>query len=169
MTASALVLVVPEAEPLVGGWRARRDPVAAQGMPAHVTVLYPFMDSEAVDAGCIDRLSRLFAAIPAPTLTFSRIDRFPNALWLAPDPADAVTLMTKAVVAGYPEYPPYGGAFADPIPHLTVAQGDKQLLDETEAGIRAEFTAPIVAPIRACALFAMHNGRWCEQRRFALG
>ncbi len=35
--ASALVVEVPLADPVVGAWRARYDPVASHGMPAHVT------------------------------------------------------------------------------------------------------------------------------------
>jgi hypothetical protein len=35
-------LVVPEAEPLVKPFRDRYDPSAAAGVPAHITLLYPF-------------------------------------------------------------------------------------------------------------------------------
>jgi hypothetical protein len=41
-TESALVVVVPEAEAAVNAHRRRLDPAAAWGVPAHVTVLYPF-------------------------------------------------------------------------------------------------------------------------------
>ncbi|WP_079312549.1 hypothetical protein [Microbispora sp. GKU 823] len=40
---TALVVEVPSAEPLVRGLRERYDSFAAYGMPAHVTVLYPFL------------------------------------------------------------------------------------------------------------------------------
>lgn len=36
----------PFGEPLVGGFRERYDSSAAYGMPAHVTVLYPFLPWE---------------------------------------------------------------------------------------------------------------------------
>ena len=36
---TALVVRVPEAEPLVGPFRLAHDPVAARGMPAHVTAI----------------------------------------------------------------------------------------------------------------------------------
>src|SRR5215216_5253276 len=42
---SALIVAVPEAEPLVGGWRLRYDD-ASLGVPAHVTLLFPFMPAE---------------------------------------------------------------------------------------------------------------------------
>jgi hypothetical protein len=42
-TLSAVVVPVPEAEPRVGALRTALDPSAALGVPAHVTILYPFV------------------------------------------------------------------------------------------------------------------------------
>ena len=39
---SALVVLVPEAEGVVKPFRDLHDPSAAAGMPAHITLLYPF-------------------------------------------------------------------------------------------------------------------------------
>ncbi|MFI7238151.1 2'-5' RNA ligase family protein [Streptomyces cyaneofuscatus] len=41
---SGLIVRVPEADPLVRAWRDRLDPSARAGVPAHVTVLFPFLD-----------------------------------------------------------------------------------------------------------------------------
>ena len=38
---SALLVAVPEAEPLVGALRLVHDPSAAVGVPAHITILLP--------------------------------------------------------------------------------------------------------------------------------
>jgi len=46
---SALVVLVPEAGALVGRLRQRYDPSAAVGMPAHITLNYPFLPSEPAD------------------------------------------------------------------------------------------------------------------------
>ena len=43
MPQSAFVVPVPEAEPWVKDLRERYDPIAAVGMPAHITVLFPFI------------------------------------------------------------------------------------------------------------------------------
>ena len=50
-------------------------------------------------------------------------------LYLAPEPDDGFRRLTEAVVQEWPEAPPYGGAYDDNIPHLTVAHdlGDEQL------------------------------------------
>ena len=42
----ALVVLVPEAEASVGRLRQRYDPSAAVGMPAHITLNYPFLLGE---------------------------------------------------------------------------------------------------------------------------
>jgi hypothetical protein len=50
-TQSALIVEVPEAESAVAGLRAHLDASAPLGIPAHFTVLYPFMPPSRVDAG----------------------------------------------------------------------------------------------------------------------
>ena len=57
---SALIVRVPEAEPYVADLRARFDPVASRGVPAHVTILVPFVPPARIDA---DVLRRLRAAL----------------------------------------------------------------------------------------------------------
>jgi hypothetical protein len=42
-TESALLIPVPAAEPTVQRWRERLDPACRLGVPAHVTLLYPFV------------------------------------------------------------------------------------------------------------------------------
>ena len=44
---SAVIVPVPEAEPAVGGLRAALDRAAVWGVPAHVTLLYPFVTPRA--------------------------------------------------------------------------------------------------------------------------
>jgi hypothetical protein len=45
---SALIVEVPAAEPVVARHRERLDSSAPLGIPAHVTVLYPFMRPDAI-------------------------------------------------------------------------------------------------------------------------
>ena len=44
MPISAFAVKVPAAEPLVGDLRRRYDATVALGVPAHITLLVPFMD-----------------------------------------------------------------------------------------------------------------------------
>ena len=46
-----------------------------------------------------------------------------DVLWLAPRPAGRFRALTRAVSAAFLSYLPYGGAYQDAVPHLTV--GDR--------------------------------------------
>lgn len=166
---TAFILRVPEAESLVRDWRMKHDTSAPRGMPAHVTVLYPFMPLRAISADVYEQLDALFAAHTNFELTFSSPRRFPDTVWLSPEPAAPVKLLTGAMAAAFADYPPYRGTFPDTIPHLTVAQGDSAVLDAVAADLMARLTRPIHAHITACVLFAMTDAGWREQRSFPLG
>jgi hypothetical protein len=58
---SGLIIEVPEAEPAVRQHRERLDASAPLGVPAHITVLFPFMPPEAIDAAAVTKLEELFA------------------------------------------------------------------------------------------------------------
>ncbi len=57
---SALMVLVPEAETLVKPFRDRYDPSAAAGVPAHITLLYPFKHPNEVDQTVLDDLDQCF-------------------------------------------------------------------------------------------------------------
>src|SRR5215831_5332630 len=85
---TALIVPVPAAEPLVGPWRSRFDAAAvAGGVPAHVTVIYPFLDRGLLDDGVLGELAEVFARQRAFEARLARCGRFPGVLYLAPEPA----------------------------------------------------------------------------------
>jgi 2'-5' RNA ligase len=97
------------------------DPAAGFGLPAHVTVSYPFGPLDELDSSVISRLRALFAAQQPFAVEFRTTRWFgDDVLWLAPDDPRPFVAMTEAVRAAYPEWQPYGGAFATVVPHLTV-------------------------------------------------
>ena len=63
MPRSALIVNVPEADPVVGEWRERYDN-ARLGIPAHITLLFPFVPSEELDGTLFADLHDLFATQP---------------------------------------------------------------------------------------------------------
>src|SRR5512142_2156523 len=84
-------------------------------LPPHVTVLYP-CPGEPLE------IARVLAPFDQFDVTFTRLDRFPGVLWLAPEPAEPFVAMTEAMIARFPDWQPYGGVYRSVIPHLTVAQ-----------------------------------------------
>jgi 2'-5' RNA ligase len=168
---SALIAVVSAAESLVNPFRARYDPSASRGIPAHVTVLYPFVPPEGIDEAIVYSLKKVFKRFPPFSVTFSQVMDFPDALFLAPEPADPFIRLTEAVAAAFPEYPPYGGGFSEVVPHLTVAQTRDVAQMEK---IRAEFAEaageklPITARVSAISLMVESEGRWQVRELFPL-
>lgn len=131
-TQTGLIVPVPAAEPVVGRHRDALDPVAAWGIPAHITVLYPFLPPRQISGDVLGVLRGLFAAVPAFEAALSRVAWFgTEVLWLAPEPENPLRHLTQAVLDRFPATPPYGGAFHDVIPHLTV--GDRAPLPELRA------------------------------------
>ncbi|MBE1559367.1 2'-5' RNA ligase family protein [Nonomuraea africana] len=168
MGQTALVVNVPAAEPVVGRWRERYDSSAAYGVSAHVTVLYPFLRLERIDAGVRAELGRLFAARRAFDVTFRAAGRFPGVLYLAPEPEGPLRELTEAVAARWPEAPPYGGRHPDVVPHLTVADGaEPGVLAAMEADLAARL--PFTAQAGGVTLVAFDGTSWRAEEFFPLG
>src|SRR6266568_4669633 len=119
---SAVLVPVPEAERVVNRLRAGLDRAAAWGVPAHVTVLYPFVAPAAITAATIAVLADAVRSISAFDCEFPATRWFgQEVMWLAPQPDEPFRILTRAVSAAFPGYLPYGGAYDDVVPHLTVA------------------------------------------------
>ncbi|NEB02756.1 2'-5' RNA ligase family protein [Streptomyces sp. SID13726] len=163
---TALVVPVPEAEPAVRAWRDRFDPAARAGVPAHITVLFPFLPASRVDAGIHAALEEIFGGHPSFDIRFEGCGRFPGLLYLAPVPDTPFRWLTEAVVARWPEAPPYGGKY-EPHPHLTVAQvQDEVLLEEAESALRTEL--PFSARVSEVELVTYTGTEWHRLAAFAL-
>lgn len=167
MPRSALLVEVPEAEPVVHDWRVRYDN-AGLGVPAHITLLVPFVPVEQLDDELGAELRRLFAPQPAISFSLTRLNEFPDqTLWLAPEPAEPFRRLTELIVERYPDYPPYEGIHEEIIPHLTVTSGDASLRGEVDAAVAPHL--PIQAEAREVALFVEDDaGRWRVDQRFPL-
>jgi 2'-5' RNA ligase len=164
---SALIVAVPEAEPLVHDWRMHYDN-AELGIPAHVTLIFPFVPAEEIGEELVEELRELFAAQPAFSFTLAGVARFADVAWLAPDPSDPFRRLTDLIFSRYPDYPPYGGLHEEVLPHLTVAMGDAALQDEVDAALTPHL--PIAAHAGEVTLLVEDEaGQWSESERFPLG
>jgi hypothetical protein len=155
---------VPQAEPAVAKWRARHDPSAALGMPAHITVLYPFLSPEAITPSVEHDLESMLGAFRAFRFRLAGVDRFSGVLYLAPEPAEPFRALTTAVHDRWPDHPPYRGAFKTVIPHLTVVHGSEPPDVEGELAQ----AAPIEAEATEVWLMVESGQAWMLIRRFQL-
>jgi hypothetical protein len=164
---SALIVEVPEAEPLVGSWRARYDWSAQHGVPAHVTVLFPFVPVERFNDELFAELRSLFASQRSFEFELPRVERFPEVAWLAPEPSEPFSRLTELVFERWPDYAPYEGIHETVIPHLTVAEGGLELQDEVETDLTPAL--PVAAKAREVTLIEeLPFGHWQTRERFRL-
>lgn len=144
---TALLLPVPAAEVAVGEHRARLDEAAWDGVPAHVTILYPFVPAAEADEALLVALCPLFAGHEAFGFTLDKAELAGDRIaWLSIlDPAPFLAL-TDAVFSAFPAYPPFGGRHAKLVPHLTIGNGD----DRQELAAAVDAVRPCL-PITAVA------------------
>jgi 2'-5' RNA ligase len=170
MAESSLAVSVPEAEPYVGALRERFDPSAKLGMPAHITVLYPFIPPERITDIVVRKVRNVLSAFATFEFRLVGIARFPIALYLVPEPAQPFIDLTEAVMRAFPEYPPYGGQYDSIVPHLTVAQAGTAEHDVAEAELAAALPprVGIEASCNEAVLIENSSGRWKRMHSFRL-
>jgi len=170
MFESALIVEVPEAEPAVGRWRSMLDPVSGVGIPAHVTVLYPFL--ERVSDRALGAIREIASLIPAFAFSLASVARWPSVIYLPPTPVEPFLDLTERCLTRWPNLRPYGGTFDDIVPHLTVAhEKDAPIDDELAATITEDVAAhlPIDSMARAVSLWVTDGGAWTAHTTFPLG
>jgi 2'-5' RNA ligase len=167
---SAFAVVVPEAEACEHGLRQRFDPSAGQGMPAHLTILFPFMEPASIDDAVLRRAGAALQDQRAFRFALRRVGRFPATAWLAPEPAAPFIALTRVVWAAFPAFPPFAGAHPDIVPHLTVANGDAKEAEAAAAAAAAwlQRHGAIEACCREVRLMENSSGRWRTLHRFGL-
>ncbi len=169
-TETAVIVPVPAAEAVVGHHRRTLDHSAVWGVPAHVTVLYPFLPPDRIDPAVVGDLVEVLTG--AFECVFSRVAWFgQDVVWLAPDPAEPFRALTERVWRRFPECPPYGGENPEVIPHLTIGStrlGDRPALERAAAEVGTHL--PIQAEIGRVRLIAGNTspGSWRTVAEFQL-
>lgn len=167
---TALIAEIPAAESVVGRHRARLDANAALGIPAHVTILAPFVPVSRLRTTELTRLSDLFAAVPAFDVRLDHADWFgTTVLWLGLQDPGPFRDLTARVFAEFPEFPPFGGRFRDVVPHLTIGI-DSPVDEMRRAEVAIAERLPVVDRVAAVTLVAelSSGGRWETLASFPL-
>jgi 2'-5' RNA ligase len=169
---TAIVLVLTEHSAELSALHAHYQPeVAAKGVPLHITLLYPFVPPRAITPELISTLRGFFAGRASPSFELTRIDAFPGVLYAAPEPARELVDLTEALARLFPDSPPYGGAFAEVVPHATLGEVGERAEQERLAAELREAAAPLL-PVacdltHASLLEEDEADRWRERERFA--
>lgn len=169
-TESALLVPVPAAGRVVERLRKELDPASVLGVPAHVTVLYPFIAPGTVDDRLVSTLAELFASVPSFRFSLASVGWFGrDVVWLRPEPAEPFCRLTKLVTGRWPELQPYGGAYAEVVPHLTVGDlSSDPRLDDAARQVGAALPITCVAEEVWLMAGSTSPGSWTTRSRFPL-
>jgi len=170
-TQTALIVEVPAAEPAVGRYRAELDANSGLGIPAHITILAPFLPAGRLGSAERDRLLRVFGSVAPFDFRLDRTGWFgATTLWLGPADPEPFRDLTGRVFAEFPDYPPFGGQFPDVVPHLTVGL-DRPGDELRRAELEIIPALPVTARASVVTLMAESSpgGRWETLASFPLG
>ena len=169
MEESALVVLVPEAERAVRTWRDQHDPAAALGVPAHITLIYPFLAPGSLDDATVAEVGSLMRGFGPFRYRLVGPRAFGDeVLYLAPEPVEPFLGLIDRLAARYPDTPPYGGKHETVIPHLTVTQGaEPDVMDRARRAI--EPFLPIAAHADGAWLLERRGERWQATRSIPFG
>jgi len=167
-----LTILVPEAEDFVRAFRSQYDSLAANKIPAHISINHPFCPAVGKESRLEEILADLFSGIAAFKFSLTEVRRFPEALYLVPEPEECFSALITAAAERFPESPPYEGRFKNVIPHLTVAYLEDAQEIEAMSDVLSASAAkvlPISAEANGVQLIEKVGGEWRERRSFLLG
>jgi len=168
---SALIIPVPEVESLVRTWRERLDPSCTRGIPAHITVLFPFAHPADLDDELIQSLDEYFSRMNNFDFGFTSLAWFDDrVVYLEPNPDTVFRNMTRELLNQFPQYLPYGGKYDEPTPHLTVGDGAPiNLLEEAAEDISQNLPIGVNARFAWLMTGGMGPNSWTLRHEFSLG
>jgi 2'-5' RNA ligase len=152
--------------------RRRRVRNAAVGVPAHLTLLHPFVEPARLDMAVRDRLRVVAERHAAFAYRQVGMAEWPDAVYVAVEPTEPFKRLHNDLQAEFPEWPIYGATAAAAFrfePHITIADRAGRL----EPGVREDpGWRALPRPARADAIDVIAtrpDGRWRLVWRIRLG
>jgi 2'-5' RNA ligase len=165
--ATALILratLPPRLEAL----RRRCVPDAVDGLPAHVTVAYPFAEPGSIDEAVIGRIAEVVARHAPWTMRLVERRRWPDTVYVSVDPEAPAIALQADLAAAFPSLPIYGGTIEVFVPHVTVAEGPSVHDPAVDADPGWD-DLPVTGAVSEVELIVRSGvGRWTVERRFPM-
>ncbi len=147
-------------------WRSQSvlplDPPLAlsEAIPPHFTLLSPWHLNPA-SREASSRLREATRQVAPFRLRFTSVGTFPTGhVYLQPEPSRELDALFAALTGAFPEFPPYGGAFSEWLPHLTVSRrGGEPAAREVRSELGAR--GPLDLDVDEVSAWEyLPNGRW---------
>ena len=168
---TSIDILVTELDDILSPWRHATASVASKSVPPHISLLYPWR-SAPIDDADINALRAVVQDHRSLRLRFAGIGNFPNGtIYLGIEKAPGLTLLIRKIFKAFPDTPPYGGEFPDPMPHLTVANSSDENLDELIQEISAALASKLPIEIAVQEIVVMEEdetGNWKIHTRISL-
>ncbi len=143
---------------------------AGDGVPAHATLLYPFVAPDRLRADVRGRVASVAAEHAAFDFSLAGPARWAGVIYVRLEPAQPFVRLQAALAGAFPEFPIYGPeSDFEFVPHASVAEG-KAADDRATMGDPAWTALP--RPGRAVAIEVIARepgGRWRTVWRIGLG
>ncbi|MGW7080406.1 2'-5' RNA ligase family protein [Streptomyces sp. NPDC054866] len=158
---TAVLALLPDAEPLLELAAQVDARVVRPGVPAHATLLYPWLPAEAIGATELERLrTALVRATPEVGRISLRLAEVERAGTFVGVPAPELRSLATAVRTAFPEQVPYGGRFGqEPPVHVTVAL-DAAAHTAADIARRVTGRLPISTEVSAVHVVALTPDGW---------
>src|SRR5689334_986824 len=110
LTTTIMIVTPPEIQAIAAPIRYQYSLTSLIRVPAHLSVLYPFVEFERLSEACAV-LREIASPLPPFDITMSGYDQFPGVIFMNPvDPAPIQDIFRR-IYARFPECPPYDGQF----------------------------------------------------------
>ena len=166
---TALVFLVPEAEAPLSRVASTFPQLVRPGLPAHVTVLAPWIPLDEVDQKALVLCANLAASMPETTVSFNKIGMKPGFVYLDSDEASSIEAICDATKRTWPYLPPYAGKHKDVRPHITLALGDMRDGDQEVIADLVLPSLPIRSSFESLHVVSFNGSRWEGRYRFRCG
>jgi 2'-5' RNA ligase len=141
--------------------------VAAAGVPAHITLIVPWLPPEEITAADLEELEGVLHDVKAFDFELTHVDWFGRrVLWVAPEPPGPFLELIN-VLADRFATPPWEDEFDEVVPHLTVAHAS----DGVElVPVAADVAGRLPLACRAEEVWVMvgDGTRWSRRHRVVL-
>lgn len=168
---TGLIVPVPAFESFIRHHRAFNNAVSPEGVPAHMTLLYPFLPPK----GCEDahaEVAAFFSRVEPFEFELSEVGWFDDrVVFLAPGDAAPFVALTERLVATWTQCIPYGGRHGGThVPHLTLGiEGTPEEMASLAEAATELLPMTCVADQAWLMIGTSHPARWSVVERFRFG